>query len=71
MEKEAKNHENRRGADLTGRTEFVFGYRLEAGDRLQPDDVYDSTSGQWEKAPISGLVLEEGAGAIWVRPVKQ
>jgi len=48
--------------------EVVIGIRLRAGDTIQEDDVYDSTSGRWEKAPCPGLVLQEGCKTYWVRP---
>lgn len=48
---------------------YVFGFELEAGDTLEPDDVYNSTSGNWEKCPCPGLTLGgEGANVKWVRP---
>ena len=71
MEKEAKYHHNKRSLELTGRSHVVFGHRLEAGDVIQPDDVYDSTSGKWEKPPISGIPLGEGNATVWVRPAKE
>lgn len=45
----------------------VYGKRLKAGAIIQPDDVYDSTSGKWEKAPCPGVVLQEGCQTYWVR----
>ncbi len=81
MEKEAKWYKNSHElrvfigkvpADQVSETHVkVFGYRLEVGDTIQPDDVYDSTSGKWERAPCPGLKLGEGALAVWVRPTKE
>ncbi len=48
--------------------QVVFGERLKAGATVQPDDVYDSTSGKWEKAPCPGVVLQESCETYWVRP---
>ena len=47
----------------------TFGHELEPGDRILPTDVYESTSGNWELAPIpDGFVLGEGVATKWVRP---
>lgn len=46
----------------------VYGEKLRAGDTIQSDDVYDSTSGNWEKAPCPGVILQEGCNTYWVRP---
>lgn len=46
----------------------VVGRKLLPGDTIQSDDVYDSTSGEWKKAPCAGLLLQEGCNTIWVRP---
>lgn len=70
MEKEARWHENQHEDMGLGINRRVFGRRLGAGDKIQSYDVYDSTSGKWEKAPISGLILGEGAAAVWVRPAQ-
>lgn len=48
-------------------SQVVFGYRLQPGEIIRRDDVYDSTSGTWEKAPCPGLTLGEGNATIWVR----
>jgi hypothetical protein len=55
---------------------FVYGRELVNGDVLQKDDVYNSTSGRWDKCPCPGLTLQgfdEGANnpVIWVRPEEQ
>lgn len=47
---------------------IAFGERLRAGDTIQPDDLYDSTTGMWEKAPCPGVVLQEGCSTYRVRP---
>lgn len=47
--------------------QVVFGRRLNAGEVIQPEDVYDSTSGRWEKAPCPGVVLQVGCTTYWVR----
>ena len=52
----------------TARHDVVFGRRLVPGDVIQKDDVYESTTGKWEKAPCPGVVLEAGVETVWVRP---
>lgn len=47
----------------------VYGEIIKPGDTIQPDDLYDSTNGKWEKAPCSGVRLGEGTSAVWVRPL--
>lgn len=54
-------------AHPTNPSEVVYGERLRVGDVIQPEDVYDSTSGKWEKAPCPGAVLQKGFAAYWVR----
>jgi hypothetical protein len=50
----------------------VIGKRLESGDILEDGDVYDSTSGNWERQPIlTGTRLRSGFAAYWVRPDKR
>lgn len=56
-----------------GRKTHVFGHLLEAGDKLEPDDVYASSNGYFEKCPCPGLKLEnvsdrDGRAVVWVRP---
>ncbi len=51
--------------DLMG----IYGCRLETGDVLHADDVYDSSSGDWQKTPVPGLPIGEGNDAMWVRPI--
>lgn len=46
-------------------SQVVYGERLNAGTIIQSDDVYDSTSGKWEKAPCPGVVLGEGCQTYW------
>ena len=49
-------------------SQVVYGERLKAGEVIQPNDVYDATSGKWEEAPFfSGMVLQEGCQTYWVR----
>lgn len=48
--------------------QIIRGVRLKLGDKTQASDVYDSTSGRWEKVPIAGVILTEDTGAILVRP---
>lgn len=50
------------------RHNIAFGERLRTGDTIQPDDLYDSTTGMWEKAPCPGVVLQEGCSTYWIRP---
>lgn len=47
---------------------IIQGRKLNPGEIIRADDVYDSTSGRWEKAPCPGIVLQDGYAAIWVRP---
>lgn len=49
------------------RDELVWGERLQPGDTIQPADVYDASSGIWQKAPCPGLVLAERCETYWVR----
>lgn len=49
----------------------VYGIILGAGDVIQPGDVYESTSGRWEKAPCPGCAIQEGCQVRWVRPVEE
>jgi hypothetical protein len=46
----------------------VYGYELEVGDVLEDTDLYDSSMGCWEPAPVPGLPIGEGNDAIWIRP---
>ncbi len=50
--------------------EVIEGTQLGYGDVLSENDVYDSSSGKWEKCPCPGLVLQNGTAAIWVRPTR-
>ncbi|MBI5421335.1 MAG: hypothetical protein HZA35_03460 [Parcubacteria group bacterium] len=61
-------HVRGRLASIVSSNEEVYGRRLKPGEVIEADDVYDSTSGQWEKAPCPGLVLQEGNETVWVRP---
>lgn len=47
----------------------IFGLKLEAGDVLEKDDVYDSSNGLWERCTCPGLKLGEGTATVWIRPV--
>ena len=47
----------------------IFGLKLEAGDVLEQDDVYDSSNGLWERCTCPGLKLGEGTATVWIRPV--
>lgn len=71
-EKEARMHEHPRFDPVAirrlGEKTHVYGYKLVAGDVIQETDVYDSTAGDWQPAPCPGLMLQEGAGAVFVRP---
>jgi len=50
----------------------VYGKKLEAGDVLEPTDVYNSTSGKWEPTPCPGAILKkQGPNVVWVRPTKE
>jgi hypothetical protein len=48
----------------------VYGRRLEPGDVLEPTDMYNSSSGNWQFCPVPGVTLQAGIGndVIWVRP---
>ncbi len=48
--------------------QLVFGERLNVGDVIQPNDVYDSTTGKWEKTPLSGVPVRQGVTTYFVRP---
>lgn len=47
--------------------ERIPGRRLQPGEVVHKQDLYDSSSGRWESAPCPGLVIEEGAAAYFVR----
>lgn len=54
----------------------VYGELLKPGDKIEPNDMYSSTNGRWEKAPCPGLglcvVAPTPTGVlpvIWVRPL--
>ena len=48
---------------------LVFGSPIEAGTRLETTDVYDSTSGRWERCPCPGIILEVASDHVrWIRP---
>lgn len=49
----------------------IFGFKLEPGDVIQENDVYDSSSGGWDKAPCPGLELQSGIKTVWIRPVTE
>lgn len=49
-------------------SQTVCGEQLRAGALIQPNDVYASATGKWEKAPCPGIVLNEGSQVYWVRP---
>jgi hypothetical protein len=47
----------------------IRGTRLQPGDVLQENDLYSSTNGSWERAPITGIPLAgTSATVVWVRP---
>jgi len=52
----------------TGKKTYIYGYQLEPGDEIEATDVYASTSGAWEPAPVSGIKLGDGNTVVWVRP---
>lgn len=43
--------------------------RVKVGEKLGPDDLYQSTSGSWKQCPCPGLTVVEGAPTAWFRPV--
>lgn len=48
----------------------IRGFKLEPGDVLEKDDVYDSTNGNWEPCMVPGLTLGDGVTTVWIRPEK-
>jgi len=46
----------------------IYGRKLNAGETLEPTDVYDSTDGEWEKCPNPGGKVPKGNHVVWVRP---
>ena len=76
MEQQVKMHVNKFAAKVlesSGRWpggQCVWGQALSPGDVISGDDVYESTSGNWEPAPCPGLKLQEGCATVWVRPEK-
>ncbi|MEK7498383.1 MAG: hypothetical protein AAB611_00810 [Patescibacteria group bacterium] len=61
---------NNRHQLVTAQNKMIYGRRLKPGEIIEPDDVYDSASGLWERAPCPGLTLGEGDSVVWVRPYK-
>jgi len=47
--------------------ETIYGRRLEPGEEIQEGDVYDSSSGTWQRSPCPGMTVQEGCTTIWVR----
>ena len=43
------------------------GALLERGDVLQPGDMYDSTTGEWEECSTPGVIIGDTV-TLWVRP---
>ena len=64
MEKEAKFHKTENCS------EPLFGHLLEVGDVLEEDDMYDSTTGKWQKALFPGATIPKDLATVWVRPKK-
>lgn len=50
----------------SGRT--IYGSLILSGTTLEPTDHYASSSGEWEPCPCPGVVLQDNAAALWVRP---
>lgn len=50
---------------------MVFGQVLGEGEILKEDDVYESSSGRWERCTCPGVALgtRTEAHPLWVRPV--
>ena len=65
MTKEPEVHHNLHATPLNA----VVGFRLQSGDMLEPNDVYNSTTGKWERCPHPGIILGE-TETVWVRPTK-
>ena len=72
-ESQAKLHKHPLHNPRNGYHQAIFGYRLVAGDTIGPEDVYDSTSGQWSigPEPCVGLPIGVGVNAIWIRPMDE
>lgn len=64
MESESKTHIH----PISG--EEIKGFRLEAGDTIQPGDMYDSTTGHWSalNSAFGGFKIRDNPGAICIRP---
>ena len=74
MQAEPEYYLNRNDNGRYSPNRTAFGRQLEAGDVLEPDDLYESTSGSWERCPCPGLTLSGpitiASAPIWVRPGK-
>ncbi len=49
------------------KTNFVWGIKLNPGDRLAEGDYYAASNGRWREAPNPGAVIEKGCTTYWVR----
>jgi len=69
---QAKLHEHKdfeRLGPRAGKKMCVHGRKLVAGDIVEEGDWYESSSGEWLPADnLVGMALQEGAGAIFIRP---
>jgi hypothetical protein len=45
-------------------------YPLQAGDTLEPTDLYLASDDTWKKCPCPGAAIQEGNITQWVRPTK-
>ncbi len=70
MESTLRSHTNRNAREGETRGTVVVGFKLEHGDTTQENDVYESTSGRWEKIPNPGITLGQSHGATIIRPSK-
>lgn len=76
MRKEPESFVNRHAEEyyrmygLNPHPVVAYGYLLESGDVLREDDLYESSSGRWERCPCPGMRLlreDPEASPRWVR----
>lgn len=46
----------------------LLGEQLIPGETIRDGDLYDATSGRWDRCPFVGNTVEEGSAAIIIRP---
>jgi len=67
---EMELHRNKHSPEFVGQTvgNTVYGTRLAPGTVLEPNDLYDSTTGIWDKCMCVGTKVPDRDDVVWVRP---